>query len=496
MKNAGWFRIAAGILVVGGAAAGAWWKWQQPAPGDSAAANETDATTEEATVTDVLDLPTEKVAAAQLQLASAATTELIHEHVVPGRLQYDDRQHIVLRSATNGIITRLLVKPGQSVKAGDVLVELSSPEVGNARADALLRQSELKLAIEARDWEKATCDGLQKLSEAIRRRDAVSKIRKDFENVTLGKSRETLLSAYSDLLLAETQLEAAEENQRNGVISTRTLDERNSNRDQFEAVLTASMEEQAFLAGQSCRKAEISVKDAERRLRVSLQNVRTLLGNTAVQTSNNNDGPSGETDIPEDQLSLVQLKAPFAGTIERYNFSQNERVEAGEPLMTLADTTRLWVSADLRQREWRALQLQPGDKVRVMTTLEGIENREAIVHFAGREVDVATNAVPLVAVIENPDGRLRPGMFVRVAIPVSDPRKSLAIPESAILEHDRKSFVFSPENDHTFRRIDVEPGLRTNGFVEILSGLKDGDQVVANGGFVLKSEMLLQGESE
>lgn len=494
MKNVGWFKIAAGFVVVGGAAAG-WWRWSQSGSVDTAVTNEPEAT-EEAVVTDVIDLPTEKVAAAQLKFAAATSTELIHEHVVPGRLQYDDRQHIVLRSATNGIITRLLVKPGQSVQAGDVLVELSSPEVGNARADALLRQSELKMAIETRDWEKSTCDGLQKLSEAIRRRDAVSKIRKDFENVTLGRSRETLLSAYSDLLLAETQLEAAEENQRNGVISTRTLDERNSNRDQFEAVLTASLEEQAFLAGQSCRRAEASVKDAERRLRISLQNVRTLVGNTAVQTSNNSDGPLGESDIPEDQLSLVQLKAPFAGTIERYNFSQNERVEAGEPLMTLADTKRLWVAADLRQREWRALQLQPGDKVRVITTLEGIENREAIVHFAGREVDVATNAVPLVAVIENPDGRLRPGMFVRVAIPVSEPKKSLAVPESAILEHDRKSFVFTPESEHTFRRIDVEPGLRTSGFVEILSGLKDGDQVVANGGFLLKSELLLLGESE
>lgn len=495
MKNSGWMKVAAGVLVVGSASAGLWYKWFRDVPEVADTSAEEPAADE--VLTDVLDLPKEKVAAAELQFASATSTELIHEHVVPGRLQYDDRQHIVLRSATNGIITRLLVKPGQIVQAGDTVVELNSPEVGNARADALQRQSELKLAVETRDWEKATCDGLTKLSEAIRRRDAVSKIRRDFEGVTLGKSRETLLSAYSDLLLAETQLAAAEENQRNGVISTRTLEERSSNRDQFEAVLTASLEEQAFLASQSCRKAEASVKDAERRLRISLQNVRTLLGSTAgTVTAISTDSANAEAEMADDQLSLVQLKAPFAGTIERCNFSNSERVEAGEPLLTLANTTSLWVSADLRQREWRALQLQPGDKIRVMTTLEGIESREAVVHFAGREVDVATNAVPLVAVIENPDGRLRPGMFVRVAIPVSDPRKSLAVPESAILEHDQKSFVFTPENDHTFRRIDVEPGLRTNGFVEILSGLKDGDQVVASGGFLLKSEMLLQGESE
>ena len=79
-----------------------------------------------------------------------------------------------------------------------MLIELSSPEVGNARADVLQRTADLKLAAESRDWEKEICEGLTKLSEAIQGRVPVDRIKQEFKNVTLGKNREQLLSAYSD----------------------------------------------------------------------------------------------------------------------------------------------------------------------------------------------------------------------------------------------------------------------------------------------------------
>jgi Cu(I)/Ag(I) efflux system membrane fusion protein len=87
-------------------------------------------------------------------------------------------------------------------------------------------------------------------------------------------------------------------------------------------------------------------------------------------------------------------------------------------------------------------------------------------------------------------------MFVRVAVPVADAHESLAIPESSLLEHDQKSFVFTPDGESTFRRVDITPGIHTAGMVEVLSGLSHGEKVVAEGGFYLKSELLLQGESE
>ena len=438
----------------------------------------------------LVQLTPEKVAAAGFSMATAAAQPLRHEHLVPGRIQYDDRRHVVVRSATPGIVVRLLVRPGQQVQPGEVLLEMNSSVVGDARADVLQRTSELKVAEASSKWARETCEGLAALSQSIRERASIDVIRQQFRSVVLGKSREVLLSTYSELLLAEVQLRTADENAKAGVVPGRIVIEKRQACDQLEETLASQMEERAFEARQLQLQTESRQQDAERRLRIATQHVRTLLGTADNQT------PANEGSDSDSTLSIIQLRAPFAGTVEGLSISNAERVEPGAPILTLADTSTLWVAADLRQREWRALQLQPGDKVRVIPSVEGMEPREAVLHFTGREVDPTTNAVPLVSVIDNADGRLRPGMFVRVAIPVAESRTTLAVPESSLMEHDRRPFVFVPKGADSYERVDVQPGLRTDGLVEIVQGLREGDRVVAEGAFFLKSELLLQGETE
>jgi cobalt-zinc-cadmium efflux system membrane fusion protein len=485
------------VAVLGG---GGWYAWSRPFSAADVSPANTAASAASSAASDSTDAPAEmlrrvqltpqKSAAAGFAMATAAAQPLQHEHLVPGRIQYDDRRHVVVRSATPGIVVRLLVRPGQQVQKGEVLLELNSSEVGDARADVLQRTSELEVAQESSKWARETCEGLASLSQSIRERASIDAIRQQFRSVVLGKSREVLLSTYSELLLSEVQLKTAEENARAGVIPGRVVIEKRQACDQLEETLASQLEERTFEARQLQLQTASRQQDADRRLRIARQHVRTLLGSADDEAVPADSGDSEAT------LSVIQLRAPFAGTVEQLNISNAERVESSAALLTLADTSTLWVAADLRQREWRALQLQPGDKVRVIPALEGMQPREAAIHFAGREVDPATNAVPLVSVIDNADGRLRPGMFVRVAIPVAEPKTTLAVPESSVLEHDRQPFVFVPAGQDLYERVDVKPGLRTDGLVEIVQGLREGDRVVAEGAFFLKSELLLQGESE
>jgi cobalt-zinc-cadmium efflux system membrane fusion protein len=444
-----------------------------------------------------VSLAPEKLRIAEILLSEVVKAKLHPQNRVPGRLRYDDRRHIEVRSATSGIVTAVFVSPGDVVKAGDVLIELSSPEIGNARADVLQRISELKLAAENRVWEQEIRDGLASLTGAIRERMPVDRIRQEFKNVTLGKNREQLLSAYSDLVLAESLLNAVTENANNGVVPARTVEERTNVRDNAEAGLLTALESLTYASSVSLRRAEINVQDAERRLMISRQAVRTLLGQSENCEAEGTSDPAktdSEMNPEHESLSLVKLRAPFAGTIERRHYSPSERVAAGDGLLTLADTSTLWVAADLRERDWNALVLKTGDEIIIEPSSPDAQPLTARVHFVGREVDPATNAVPLIAVVGNADGRLRPGMFVRVAVPVGETREALAVPESAIQEHDHQTFVFSPDGESGFRRIDIIPGLRVAGVVEVISGLNMGDQVVSKGGFYLKSEMLLEGE--
>ncbi|MEZ6034182.1 MAG: efflux RND transporter periplasmic adaptor subunit [Planctomycetaceae bacterium] len=493
------FRVLIGVFIISVAAAvaGGFWYFRTTDAVEEAHSEPVNAETSEENIRTSVSLTPEKLRIADILLTEVVKMKLHPQNKVPGRLRYDDRRHIEVRSATSGIVTAVLVNPGDVVKTGDVLIELSSPEIGSARADVLQRISELKLATENRGWEQEICDGLASLTGAIRKRMPVEQIREEFKSVTLGKNREQLLSAYSDLVLAESLLNAVKENAQNGVVPARVVQERTNVRDNAEAGLLTALESLTYASSVSLRRADINVQDAERRLMISRQAVRTLLGQSATcEAAGESVSTRADSEMnPESEsLSLVRLRAPFAGTIERRHYSPSERVAAGDGLLTLADTSTLWVAADLRERDWNALVLKTGDEIVIEPSTPDAESISARVHFVGREVDPATNAVPLIAVVDNTEGRLRPGMFVRVAVPVAETREALAVPESAIQEHDHRTFVFSPDGDKDFRRIDIIPGLRVAGVVEVISGLNTGDQVVAKGGFYLKSEMLLEGE--
>jgi multidrug efflux pump subunit AcrA (membrane-fusion protein) len=215
-----------------------WWQMDHSIkPTDQIAAEPVVSEAIPSAVLSSVELPPEKLKVAAVSFTNASEMSLGLQSKVPGRLQYDDRRHVEIRSATGGIITEIHVKPGDQVQTGDIVVEINSPEVGSARADVLLRKSELKIATQNRNWQISTCKGLEKLAEAIRGRVSVDNIRTQFKDVVLGKSRDQLLSAYSDLLLAESLATTAEQNAASGVVPGKLVEQRINARDNMESTL-------------------------------------------------------------------------------------------------------------------------------------------------------------------------------------------------------------------------------------------------------------------
>jgi cobalt-zinc-cadmium efflux system membrane fusion protein len=197
-----------------------------------------------------------------------------------------------------------------------------------------------------------------------------------------------------------------------------------------------------------------------------------------------------------DRLAHIEIRAPFAGTIEKRTFAAYERITIGDPLFVLADSSRLWVAADVREQEWGVLGLAPESVLKVTVPALPGECFEATLHFVGREVSPQTNALPLMARIDNSSGQLRPGLFVRVELPFGIPSNVTAVPEAAVMEHEGQKFVFVDEGEGRFRRVQIEPGEVSDGWIEARSGVDAGANVVAQGAFVLKSELLLEREGD
>lgn len=439
--------------------------------------------------TDSVVLPESKRTNVAVRTVSVEKHEVHRTRQVSGRVRYDDARHIEIKAASDGILTKVLVKPGDIVQAGQVLATLHSPEVGAARADVLKRKSELELAERSAQWQTETHENLQLLLKAIRQRNSMKQLEADFESRPLGDHRSTLFTAYSRLLLAETSLSNIKTAAESGAVPARTLLEQTTAREAAEAALRGYCEQSAVDARRLREEAAAHAADAKRRLNISREHVTALLG--YKESSLSNDAQQDR----ETRLSQVDCQAPFEGTIERKQFSASERVKGGEMLFVLADTRHLWISADLREQDWEALRLSPGQELLVESPAFGHRPLTARVQFVGREVAPESNAVPLIAEIDNADGLLRPGMFVRVTIPLDQTPSVMAVPSAAVVEHEQHKFVFVPgPRDGEFIRKNIEVGRDDGEWIEVLSGLEPGSQVVAHGAFVLKSELLLERE--
>jgi RND family efflux transporter MFP subunit len=220
-------------------------------------------------------------------------------------------------------------------------------------------------------------------------------------------------------------------------------------------------------------------------LEVSRQRLNVLAGGKADITS-----PT------HDDLSLLEIVSPVNGTIETRNFTGAEAVERSETLFIVADPKSLWVAAAVREKDWQALKLT--SDVELTVAPAGLPDRRyaARLVYVGREVTPESNAVSVTASLANSDGLLRPGMYATVSLPLGPALETLAVPPSAVMQDEGEKFVFVVEGPHSFRRATVDTGLETEDWIEIRRGLRAGVQIVEQGAFLLKSELLLEREAE
>ena len=425
-----------------------------------------------------------KMAAAAIRVAPAERRMLQPIRMVPGHIDYNATRHVSVKSPADGLVHKIPVIVGDHVAAGQLLAIVNSPELGERRADVLKQEDELKLAQHERDWWRSVRANLGDLLVALKRPQEIAALEEEFSDRVLGDYRRDILSAYSKFRTADT-INSSMKTLVGGVISQRMVLEQGSVRDSAAAAFQAACEQATFDAKQKVGKADADFNDVSRRLAVARQRLTWLTGQS--------DDQIGDLS-KEAALSTWPVVAPFAATVEQLMLAASERVRQGEDILLLADTTRLWVQADIRDKDWSALSLSKGQKIQVQSPALPDTTLDATIAFIGRTVNPETRATPLVADIANDDRLLKPGMFVRVLLPDGAPTETLAIPDSAIVRHEGRVFVFVETGPREFTTRDITTGLTVDPWVEIKSGLSTGDRIVIGGTFILKSELLLEPE--
>lgn len=178
------------------------------------------------------------------------------------------------------------------------------------------------------------------------------------------------------------------------------------------------------------------------------------------------------------RLKKTIIRAPFSGTLGLRRVSVGDYLQPGKDIVNLEDLQNLHV--DFKVAEVWLSRVRVGEKL-VLTT-DAFPNTafEGQVTAIDPRVDAVNRTVAVRAVVPNPERTLRPGLFVTVRLTVGEDRHALLIPEEAGFLRKEQSMVFQVDA-RAARLKDVTFGVRERGMVQVLAGLKAGDQVVRTG---------------
>jgi Cu(I)/Ag(I) efflux system membrane fusion protein len=184
---------------------------------------------------------------------------------------------------------------------------------------------------------------------------------------------------------------------------------------------------------------------------------------------------------------LLSVRATLSGTVIEASVLAGDWVDLGANLFRLADLTTLWASLHIQEKDLPSIKA--GAEAVLRTQAYPGEDFRGRLVLVGDVVAVGTRTVEGRVEVPNPRGQLKPGMYVDASVAAAGERAALVVLESALQDDEGHTVVFVKTGERTFTRREVQAGERFAGYVEILSGLTEGEAVVTAGGFLLKSEM-------
>jgi membrane fusion protein (multidrug efflux system) len=192
-------------------------------------------------------------------------------------------------------------------------------------------------------------------------------------------------------------------------------------------------------------------------------------------------------------IAKKTIRAPFDGRVAIRQVELGQVVSPGAAIASLQAVSP--IHADFWLPQQALSDLKPGERVQIRTDIFPDARWEGAITTINPEVDVATRNVRVRATFENPDGRLRPGMFANVEVISGEKQRLLTIPATAVIFAPYGDSVFAIEerNDGSgktstvVRQKFVRLGERRGDLVAVATGLNAGEAVVSSGGFKLRN---------
>lgn len=190
-----------------------------------------------------------------------------------------------------------------------------------------------------------------------------------------------------------------------------------------------------------------------------------------------------ESQLIQAQLGKATVRAPFSGIIGLRYVSQGTYVTPATPIASLVNTDNLKITFSIPEKY--ASQVRVNDKI-TFSTSNSPEQHSATIYATEPGVDVSTRTLKMRAIADNKEGKLVPGTFANVFLPLQVVEDALMVPTESLIPIQNGKKIFISENGKA-KEVIVETGARTESSIRVISGLKAGDTILTSGIMVLRN---------
>jgi Cu(I)/Ag(I) efflux system membrane fusion protein len=200
-------------------------------------------------------------------------------------------------------------------------------------------------------------------------------------------------------------------------------------------------------------------------------------------------------DISDEQIARLEktgqvektltLYAPASGFVTEKQVLAGQKIMAGDSLMVVTDLSVVWGDADIYESDLPYVQIGMPMELTLPYWPDKIFRGK--VSFLSPALDPQTRTLKIRLEIPNPEGLLKLEMYAdaKLSYPLGE---RLAAPDTAILRTGERIYAFRDGGDGTLIPVEVAVGARSEGYLEIRSGLSEGDRVVTSANFLVDSE--------
>ena len=178
------------------------------------------------------------------------------------------------------------------------------------------------------------------------------------------------------------------------------------------------------------------------------------------------------------KLKTRNLIASFDGVVTKRDFSNDIKVSESSLLIQLEDTSTIYVDVDIPELYASFIKENLNVDVKFSGNSEKIYS--GVVDSTAGRIDVDTRSLAIRIKLENDNFEILPGSLLEIIVKYNE-RNSMSIPDTSLIMEGNKTYVYKVAEDNVTNKAEIIIGIRDSGFIEVVSGLANGDNIVAEG---------------